>query len=86
MLCGEAKESKLHVFHDCIVIRMLWFASKVGLRWDHFEANSSIELVQMKVNPSEELILKGLNQNKFTLMVAVICYKTWRMQSLIQFK
>nr|XP_023894550.1 uncharacterized protein LOC112006505 [Quercus suber] len=83
VLCGEAEESELHVFRDCIAIRMLWFASEIGLRWDHFEANSAVELVQMILNPPEELITEGLNQNKFTLMAAVICYETWRMRKLM---
>ena len=83
VLCGEEEESELHMFRDCIVIRMLWFASEIGLRWDHFEANSALELVQMILNPPEELITEGLNQNKFTLMAAVICYETWRMRKLM---
>ena len=83
VLCGEAEESELHVFRDCIVIRMLWFASEIGLRWDHFEANSAVELVQKILNPPKELITDGLNQNKFTLMAAVICYETWRMRNLM---
>ncbi|XP_075648387.1 LRR receptor-like serine/threonine-protein kinase EFR [Castanea sativa] len=83
VLCGEAEESELHVFRDCIVIRMLWFASEIGLRWDHFEANSAVELVQKILNPPKELITDGLNQNEFTLMAAVICYETWRMRNLM---
>ncbi|XP_030933289.1 putative receptor-like protein kinase At3g47110 isoform X1 [Quercus lobata] len=83
VLCGEAEESELHVFRDCIVIRMLWFASEIGLRWDHFEANSAVELVQKILNPPKELITDGLNQNKFTLMAAVICYETWTMRNLM---
>ena len=83
VLCGEAEESELHVFRDCMVIRMLWFASKIGLRWDHIEANSTVELVQKILNPPKELITDGLNQNKFTLMAAVICYEIWRMRNLM---
>ena len=83
VLCGEAEESELHVFRDCIVIRMLWLASEIGLRWDPFEANSAMELVQNILNPPKELITDGLNQNKFTLMAAVICYETWRMRNLM---
>ena len=83
MLCGEAEESELHVFRDCTAIRMLWFASEIGLRWDHFEVNSAVELVQMILDPHEELITEGLNQNKFTLMAAVICHETWRMRKLM---
>ena len=83
MLRGEAEESELHVFRDCIVIRMLWFASEIGLRWDHFEANSAVESVQKILNPPKELRTDGLNQNKFTLMAAVICYETRRMRKLM---
>ena len=83
VLCGEAEESELHVFCDCIVIRMLWFASEIGLRWDHFEAHSAVDMVQMILNPPEELITEVLNQNKFNLMAAVICYETWRMRKLM---
>ena len=83
VLCGEAEESELHVFRDCIVIRMLSLASEIGLRWDHFEANSAVELVQKILNPPKELISDGLNQNKFSLMAAVICYETWRMRNLM---
>ena len=82
VLCGEAEESELHVFRNCKAIRMLGFAPETGLRWDHFEANSAVELVQMILNPPEELITEGSNPNMFTLMAAVTCYEIWRMRKL----
>jgi hypothetical protein len=64
-LCGIQEESEVHLFKDCHVAKMAWFGTKLCIRLEKFQINSRLDLVNLFIDPPNELLDQNFNQDQF---------------------
>jgi hypothetical protein len=80
-LCGIQEESEVHLFKECHVAKMAWFGTKWCIRLEKFQINSRLDLVNLFIDPPNELLDQNFNQDQFLLLAAITVELIWKARN-----
>jgi hypothetical protein len=82
VLCENHVESVVHLFWECSLVRAIWFGSKWRIHIDQLLISSLCQLVQLIVDPPNELNIDNSDKIAFTLYGSLILDQIWKVRNL----
>ena len=82
VLCENHVESAVHLFWECSLVRAIWFGSKWRIHIDQLLISSPCHLVQLIVDPPNELNIDNSDKIAFTLYGSLILDQIWKVRNL----
>ena len=80
-LCGHSPESSLHIFVESHISRALWFGSPWGFRIDRNQVNSTMQFVEIFLDPPKEWVSDDQERVRFLLYGALVVDFVWRCRN-----